>query len=109
MWKKERLDKRAAEEEARRAKEATGRAMFEAGGWEGSSDEESDDEDEGDEGRREEWNMAELREETERLREESEQVRLQAIGGQVAVEEGGGGQEGEEQEDAAVGVNVVGS
>ncbi|KAL8946746.1 MAG: hypothetical protein Q9183_007865, partial [Haloplaca sp. 2 TL-2023] len=32
-WKKERLDKKAAEEEARQAKEATGRAMFEKGDW----------------------------------------------------------------------------
>ncbi|KAL8827736.1 MAG: hypothetical protein Q9170_006897, partial [Blastenia crenularia] len=32
-WKKERLDKKAAEEEARMAKEATGRAMFEQGDW----------------------------------------------------------------------------
>ncbi|CRK10098.1 hypothetical protein BN1723_020964, partial [Verticillium longisporum] len=29
-WKKERLDKKAAEEQAKKAKEATGRAMFES-------------------------------------------------------------------------------
>ncbi|KAL8698225.1 MAG: hypothetical protein Q9224_001949, partial [Gallowayella concinna] len=32
-WKKQRLDKKQAEEEARMAKEATGRAMFEMGDW----------------------------------------------------------------------------
>ncbi|KAL8966187.1 MAG: hypothetical protein Q9197_006123, partial [Variospora fuerteventurae] len=46
-WKKERLDKKAAEEEARMAKEATGRAMFEQGDWgsEGSGSEGDDDDD----------------------------------------------------------------
>ena len=45
-WKSERMSKKEAEEEARRAKEATGRALFEKGDWrndsedEGSSDQE---------------------------------------------------------------------
>src|SRR5271163_1959713 len=45
-WKKERLDKKQAEQEAIKAKEATGRAMFESGDWKDSDDEESDEEDE---------------------------------------------------------------
>lgn len=71
-WKKERLDKKAAEEQARKAKEATGRSMFESGEWkdEQSSDEESDDED--DDG----FNLDALRIETERLREQKEEERL---------------------------------
>ena len=92
-WKKERLDKKEAEDQARVAKEATGRAMFEAGGWEGSDDE-SDEEDDG-------WNMEAMRQETEKLREEKELNRIQKLGGQVAVEKGG------ETTDGAVGVNDV--
>lgn len=68
-WKKERVDKKEAEEQARRQKEATGRAMFERGDWE--IDEE--DEDENDEDM---WNMDMLRKETEAAREEKEQERL---------------------------------
>ena len=34
-WKSERMDKKAAEDQARAAKEATGRAMFEKGDWNG--------------------------------------------------------------------------
>ena len=44
-WKKERLSKKAAEEEAAKAKEATGRAMFESGDWKASDDEDSEDDD----------------------------------------------------------------
>ena len=98
-WKKERLDKKAAEEQARQAKEATGRAMFEAGGWEDSDSE--DEEEEEDAG----WNMEELRKETEAMREEDEHKRIGALGGQAAVEKGGGEEEAEEDE--AVGVNEV--
>lgn len=84
-WKKERLDKKAAEDEARQAKEATGRAMFEKGGWEESGDEgeESGDEEGGEEV--ETWNMEEMRRETERLKEQKERERI----------EGGGGEAGE--------------
>lgn len=82
VWKKNRMDKKAAEEEARRAKEATGRAMFEKGGWEGSDeeDDEEDDDDadsdgeedavEDDEG--EGFDMEAMRKETERIKEEEE-------------------------------------
>lgn len=74
-WKKERLDKKAAEEEARKAKEATGRAMFESGDWKGSDDEDSE-EDEDDETNREVWNLEAMRTETERLRALKEEQRL---------------------------------
>ena len=101
-WKKERLDKKAAEDEARQAKEATGRAMFEKGGWEDSeegddSEEEDDAEDEADE-----WDMESMRRETERLREENEKKRLEDVGGQAAIESNG-----IEEEDGAVGVKEV--
>ena len=74
-WKKERLDKKAAEEEARRAKEATGRAMFESGDWKDSEDEDSDEDDDG------AWNLEAMRNETERLREAKEQERLAKANG----------------------------
>lgn len=82
-WKKERLDKKAAEDEARLAKEATGRAMFEKGGWD---DAEDSDEDSGSEEEEEEngWDMEKMRAETERIREEAERER---VGGR-ALEEG---------------------
>jgi hypothetical protein len=70
-WKKERLDKKAAEEQARQAKEATGRALFESGNWKADEDE-SEDEDEADGN----WNLDKLREETEALREKKEEERL---------------------------------
>lgn len=71
-WKSERMDKKAGEEQARLAKEATGRAMFEKGDWEASGDEdEGDDNDEGDA-----WNMERMRRETEALREKKEAERL---------------------------------
>ena len=109
QWKKERLDKKAAEEEAKKAKEATGRAMFEMGGWESSevdSDEEGEEEDddggeeeeEGDEG----WDMESMRRETERVKEEEERRRIEGVGGQVAITTNGTG-----GEDSAVGVKEV--
>lgn len=120
-WKKERLDKKAAEEEAKRAKEATGRAMFESGGWEESSDEEGSDDDEdddnddnddndedgdGEDGEEEEegdgWDMESMRRETERVREEEERRRIEGIGGQAAITTNG-----IEGEDSAVGVKEV--
>ena len=106
-WKKERLDKKAAEEQARQAKEATGRAMFEQGGWEGSSDEENSEEDDEDDGeeQRDGWDMEELRRETERIREEDEQKRLQGLGAQAVFETGGG--EDEELGDRVVGVKEI--
>ena len=102
-WKKERLDKKAAEDEARQAKEATGRAMFEKGGWDESEDEESE-EDEGDEDDEDEdnWDMENMRKETERIREENEKKRLEGVGGQVPIENG---MNGNHEEDDAIGVN----
>lgn len=78
-WKKKRLDKKAAEEEARKAKEATGRTLFESGNWRvaGDSDEESDDDDDDDGA----WNLEALRKETERLRIEREEERLAKLHG----------------------------
>ena len=80
-WKQDRLDKKAAEEQARQQKEATGRALFERGGWEESEDEDADDEDD-----RGVWNLEALRRETERARQRNEEERLAAL-------EGGGGGE----------------
>lgn len=77
-WKKDRLDKKAAEQEAQKAKEATGRSMFESGEWqdeEDSSEEEDDYEDD------DAWNLEALRRETERLRERKEEERLAKIHG----------------------------
>jgi hypothetical protein len=73
-WKKERLDKKAAEEQLRKAKEATGRALFESGNW--RMDDE--DEEEGDDGA---WNLEKLRQETEALRIKREEERLAALHG----------------------------
>ncbi|KAJ5165867.1 Translation machinery-associated protein 46 [Penicillium capsulatum] len=75
-WKKERIDKKAAEDQARQAKDATGRSMFESGDWrDDESSEEEDDEDE------DAWNLEALRKETERLREQKEQDRLTKLNG----------------------------
>ncbi|KAL1879987.1 hypothetical protein VTK73DRAFT_6377 [Phialemonium thermophilum] len=74
-WKKERLDKKAAEEQARRAKEATGRALFESGNWRTMADDESEDEND------DSWNLEKLRQETERIRIRKEEERLAAAAG----------------------------
>lgn len=72
-WKKERLDKKAAEEEAKKLKDATGRAMFEKGDWQdGDSDDESDDGDDG------VWNLEQMRRETEAARARKEEERMAA-------------------------------
>lgn len=106
-WKKERLDKKAAEDEARQAKEATGRAMFEKGGWE-DSEEEDESEEEGDaDGEADDWDMESMRRETERMREENEKKRLEGVGGQAAIESMGIDNQEEEEEDKAVGVKEV--
>lgn len=86
-WKKERLDKKAAEEEARKAREATGRAMFESGDWKGSDDEDSSDDDDDDVDDDEEddqgvWNLEAMRKETERLRMLKEEERLAKTNGE---------------------------
>lgn len=74
-WKKDRLDKKAAEEQAKKAKEATGRALFESGDWRFQEEEESSDE-EGDEDDDETWNLEKMRNETEALRQQKEAERL---------------------------------
>ncbi|KAH0371639.1 hypothetical protein KCU65_g1773, partial [Aureobasidium melanogenum] len=66
-WKKERMDKKAAEQEAQKMKEATGRALFEKGDW---NDEDSDEEDDGT------WNLEAMRRETEAARQRKEEIRL---------------------------------
>ncbi|KAF2276039.1 uncharacterized protein EI97DRAFT_433451 [Westerdykella ornata] len=71
-WKKERMDKKAAEEQAKQMKDATGRAMFERGGWDKDSEDESDDEAGG------AWNLEALRRETEAARLRKEEERLAA-------------------------------
>ena len=80
-WKKERLDKKAAEAEAQKAKDATGKAMFESGDWKGSEDEDSgsEEEEDDDDGR---WNLEAMRRETETLREQREQERLAKLNGE---------------------------
>ncbi|KAK3172273.1 hypothetical protein OEA41_005593 [Lepraria neglecta] len=102
-WKKERLDKKSAEDEARMAKEATGRAMFEKGGWE-DSEEEDESEDEGGEEEDADWDMESMRRETERIREENEKKRLEGVVGQAAIEID---INGHDEEDGAVEVNGV--
>jgi len=78
-WKAERMDKKAAEDQARLAKEATGRAMFEKGDWDASGDEDEDDDDDGGE-EDDSWNMEKLRQETEALREKKEAERIAGYG-----------------------------
>ena len=73
-WKKDRLDKRAAEEEARKMKEATGRALFEKGDWQFSESESEEDDGDGDV-----WNLDALRLETEATGVRKEEQRLAAL------------------------------
>lgn len=101
-WKSERMDKKAAEDQARLAKEATGRAMFEKGDWEASGDEDEAEVDENDP-----WNMERLRQETEALRERREAERIAGYGqgaarngnngvlGDIDPDENGADEEGE--------------
>ncbi|KAF9740677.1 hypothetical protein PMIN03_004903 [Paraphaeosphaeria minitans] len=70
-WKKERMDKKVAEEQAKKMKEATGRAMFEKGDWQRGEDDSSDEED--DDGT---WNLEALRRETEAARVRKEEERM---------------------------------
>ncbi|TQN73497.1 Translation machinery-associated protein 46 [Colletotrichum shisoi] len=77
-WKKERLDKKAAEEQAKKAKEATGRALFESGNWRTTEDDEEEEDDDDDDGV---WNLEKLRAETEALRIKREEERLLTING----------------------------
>jgi hypothetical protein len=77
-WKKKRLDKKAAEEEAKRMKEATGRAMFERGDWDVSEDEDG-------ETNNDVWNLEAMRRETEAARQQKEEERLAALSGNPVV------------------------
>ena len=79
-WKKDRVDKKQAEEEAKKMKEATGRAMFEKGDWQVDSEADSDDED--DDGT---WNLEAMRRETEAARARKEEERLATQMGSVTV------------------------
>ena len=74
-WKSQRLSKKAAEEQARQAKEATGRTLFESGNWKGDDESSDDDEDDGS------FNLAALRRETDRLRDRKEEERLAKLHG----------------------------
>ncbi|KAJ3486750.1 hypothetical protein NLG97_g6554 [Lecanicillium saksenae] len=69
-WKKDRLDKKAAEEQARKAKDNTGRALFESGKWTGEDESEDEDDDT--------FNLAKLRRETEAIQSRKEEERLAA-------------------------------
>jgi hypothetical protein len=80
-WKKERIDKKAAEEQARKAKEATGRALFESGNWRFTEDGDSEDEDEDDDEDDGVWNLEKMRKETEALRQRKEEERLAITNG----------------------------
>lgn len=75
-WKKDRLDKKAAEEQARKAKENTGRAMFESGKWQDEDESEDDDDDI--------WNLEKMRRETEAIRQRKEEDRLITLHGEGA-------------------------
>lgn len=80
-WKKERLSKKAAEEQARQAKESTGRALFESGNWRyGEDSEEEEEEDEDDVA----WNLERLRQETQAIRDKKEAERVAAAAGYSA-------------------------
>lgn len=107
-WKKERLDKKTAEAEARKAKEDTGRAMFERGDWQnrGGSDDgsesesEEEEEEEQEEGDQLEWDLERLRLETEKERERKEEERVGAGKGigsidAMVADDGDGGGSGE--------------
>ncbi|KAK4162226.1 hypothetical protein QBC43DRAFT_80069 [Cladorrhinum sp. PSN259] len=74
-WKKERMDKKAAEEALKKAKEDTGRALFESGKWKLEEEEEEEEEDDS------AWNLERLRKETESLRTRKEEERLASIAG----------------------------
>lgn len=77
-WKEDRISKKQAEEEAKKMKDATGRAMFEKGDWQQDSDADSDDEDAG-------WNLEAMRKETEAARARKEEERLAVSLGEVTL------------------------
>jgi RNA polymerase-binding transcription factor DksA len=82
-WKQERLDKKAAEAEAQKMKEATGRALFEKGDWQLSEDEDDEDDDGA-------WNLEALRRETEEARLKREDEPLMNENGEMTDGDDGG-------------------
>ena len=80
------MDQKSAAEQLRKAKEATGRALFESGNWRtaledgdaDSSDEEEEEDDAGDGA----FNLERMRRETEALREKKEEERLSKLHGE---------------------------
>ncbi|KAI8634218.1 hypothetical protein F5Y19DRAFT_204032 [Xylariaceae sp. FL1651] len=76
-WKKDRLDKKAAEEQAQQAKESTGRALFESGNWRFTEDDEPESDNDDDDT----WNLEKLRQETQAIRDKKEEERLVAANG----------------------------
>ncbi|EPE06264.1 translation machinery-associated protein 46 [Ophiostoma piceae UAMH 11346] len=80
-WKSERLDKKAAEDQALKAKDATGRALFESGNWRTEDDEEAESSDDDD---NDAWNLEKLRQETEAMRQKIEDDRVAALNGTTA-------------------------
>ena len=84
-WKSERLDKKAAEDQARKAKDATGRALFESGNWRTEDDDEAESSDDDDDDDDDAWNLEKLRQETEAMRQKIEDDRVAALNG-TAVE-----------------------
>lgn len=83
-WKQDRMSKKAAEEQARNAKENTGRSLFESGKWKDEDD--SDDDDDA-------WNLEKLRRETDAIQDRKEEERLRQLYGPSedlpAIEEAG--------------------
>lgn len=73
-WKAERKSKKEVEEEARLAKEATGRAMFEKGDWQNASDDEESDDDDGD------FDLQALRDETRKMEGDDDISQLKSYG-----------------------------
>ncbi|OAA51200.1 Zinc finger, CCCH-type [Beauveria brongniartii RCEF 3172] len=67
-WKQDRMDKKAAEEQLRKAKDNTGRALFESGKWTGEDESEDEDDDI--------FNLQKLRRETEAIQSRREEERL---------------------------------
>lgn len=76
-WKLERMSKKEAEEEARRAKEATGRALFEKGDWQNETDSEAEEDDDEEDGG---FDLDALRKETQEL-EDKDDAPVKVYGG----------------------------
>lgn len=100
-WKQDRMDKKAAEDQARKAKENTGRAMFESGKWQEEDESESEDEDDV-------WNLEKLRQETEAVRTRKEEERVATLHGSEQAAAGAGA-EVAEPAPAAAATEVAGA